>query len=99
MTGDDVCTSKQAYDGEFAAERAASIAEYKWREPMMHYKCGNHWHIAHQVKKERNKYPRRPKKDWCDACQQVINPVRYWKHIQTGSHKKLEAKLKEKDPR
>lgn len=91
----DVCSTKVAYDGEFAAERAASIAEHRWGEAMTHYRCGRHWHIAHKKKDERNLHPRKEKKDWCDACQQAINPVRYWKHVLTGHHKRMEAKLKE----
>lgn len=91
-----VCRSKVFYDGEFAAERAASIAEHKWGEEMVHYQCGRHWHIAHKKPQERNKYPRREKKDWCEACQQIIKPTRYWKHILTGSHIRLQQLLDEK---
>lgn len=96
MKDPKVCASKVFYDGEFAATRAAAITEYKWRQEMEAYPCGNHWHIAHVNPKERNLFPRKEKKDWCDACNQVINPNRYWKHIETGSHKRLQDKLKEK---
>lgn len=86
-----VCNSKVFYDTEFEAERAAAIVGYRRRQEFEAYQCGKHWHIAHSNPEERNKYPRLEKKDWCEVCEQPINPNRYQKHIQTGSHKKLQA--------
>lgn len=91
-----ICNSKVFYDGEFAAQRAAAIAEHRWGQEFEAYPCGTHWHIAHKDATERNLYPRREKRDWCDACQQVIKPTRYWKHIETGSHKRFQARLNER---
>lgn len=91
-----VCNSKVFYDGEFAAQRAAAITEHKWGEEMTHYQCGSHWHIAHKKQEERNRFPRREKNDWCEVCKQPINPMRWWKHILTGSHIRRQQMLEEK---
>lgn len=97
MIDPKVCHSKVFYDGEFTANRAAAIAEHRWGEEMVAYRCGTHWHITHKKKEERNKFPRIEKRDWCDACQQPIRPIRWQKHTETGSHKRKQQQLDQRN--
>jgi hypothetical protein len=92
----NICNTKVLYDTEFEASRAAAIAEYRWGELMTYYPCGKHFHIAHKIKEERNKYPRLEKRDYCEACDQSIKPARWVRHTKMAQHiRKVEEKEKE----
>lgn len=94
MNRQDSCDTKVFYDTEFQATVMAARASARWGEEMMAYKCGSHWHMAHVDTRLRGKHIGKPKRDYCEVCQQVINPRNYAKHILKARHLSLEAKEK-----
>lgn len=58
-----VCKTKKFYDIEFEADRAAAIAEYKFKQAFKSYRCHNHYHICHVKPEEWSKR--------CPHCKQL----------------------------
>lgn len=97
MNRQESCETKVFYDTEFQATVMAARASARWGEEMEPYKCGSHWHMAHVDIRLRGRHIRPPRKDYCEVCEQVINPLNYAKHIQKVRHLLLEAKEKAPD--
>lgn len=88
------CDVKTLYDTEFEAERASSIATYRFGAEMIAYRCGSHWHIANKHKKNRSKN-RKFNRTWCDICEVYMKSTNYRKHTQKLGHQRKLYKKEE----
>lgn len=74
----DVCHTKRFFDTEFEATINAAKIEGKFKEEIMAYQCGTHWHITHVDPTKRRGVGSRY---WrCPKCKQITKRKQESKH-------------------
>lgn len=64
------CRSKRHFDTEFEATIGAAKSEGKYRQEMIPYACGPHWHVTHKEPSMRGKHKKLYR---CPHCKNIIN--------------------------
>lgn len=97
MHRQEACNYKKLYDTEFESQRAAAKMERRVEEEFIHYPCGNHWHIAHKDREQRNRHIK-DMRTRCEVCNCDIKVGTYGKHAKKMGHQTRERKLNHVEP-